>query len=209
MGPASSKKHHLLNLQGFIGEAIIGQTLSTTAEIMLMCWQCHSRQLSVLKYWKKGLVLSLLLLFPIVMYQCSLSLHSSWGYVYFIWQKDNSLSLCYIGPTDVSFAPVETFSTLCNWHWNSPSIRIPLSIQRQHSNYVLLISEQWVSAAWYGVEYVIPSLLLNGFIQPAFKLSSCAPPSRLDRVGPVRIGTVLQYRLLIHLTGESAPFTTN
>lgn len=43
----------------------------------------------------------------------------------------------------------KTYSTSCNWHWNSSAIKIPLSI-RQHSNYVLFISALWVRTGWYG-----------------------------------------------------------
>lgn len=89
-------------------------------------------------------------------------------YVYFIvtgrCHKKVPFPPLTIGPADVSSPPLETYSTLCNWHWNSSSIRILLSIQ-QHSNYVLFISEQWASTAWYG-SGVCDTFLITEWVYP-------------------------------------------
>ena len=133
----------------FIGFAFIGQTLSTKAEItMSLWWQYYFRQPSLMKGGK-----AILLFFShfCCAHILSLCAHSQ-GYVYFIMTGSCHNKVPYppltIGLADILSPPVETYSTLCNWHWKNSSVRISLSIQ-QHSNYVLFISEQRVSAARY------------------------------------------------------------
>ena len=153
----------------FIGFAFIGQTLSTKAGItMSLWWQYYFRQPSLMKGGK-----ALLLLFFFPHFCCahilSLCAHSQ-GYVYFIMTGSCHNKVPYppltIGLVDVLSPPVETYSTLCNWHWKNSSMRISLSIQ-QHSYYVLFISEQRVSAARYASGSMFsgwtnpPSAILN------------------------------------------------